>query len=453
MRQPETPPRMGELLQRANKSGRLSQILTASPTIADPEDYPHWDKLRRRPAPTGFSHEEWWLAVKMFRVARQQSIPLRDGAGRPFRYAVPGRVAELLHHIDRGAGNLEDAALLLGEEAAPIVNAQTRNQYLLRSVLEEAFTSSRLEGAVTTREVAKQLVRDGRAPRSEGERMVLNNYHAMQRILQVGSGPLDAELIFTLHRIVTEGTLDAGVAGRFRRADEPVRVVDESTGEVCHVPPDAAGLPARLAAMCEFANGRTPGGFVHPVVRAVLLHFWLAYDHPFVDGNGRMARALFYWAMLRSGFVLFEFLSISSVLLKAPVQYYRAFLHTESDENDLTYFLLHQAEVVQRALDDLRGYLQRKTNHLQETARLARDFADLNHRQRALLAEALRHPGRSHTIAAHQRDHGVVYQTARADLLQLQALGLLVGHKDGRKMVFAAAPDAGERLRSGPGAR
>ncbi len=448
MKLPETPPRLGELLQRANEQGRLSQILTASPAIADPEDYPHWDKLRRQPAPTGFSHEEWWLAVKMFRVARRQAIPLCDRAGRPFHYSVPGRVAELLHHIDRGAGSLADATLLLGEEAAPIVNGETRNRYLLRSVLEEAFTSSRLEGAVTTREVAKQLVRDGRAPRNGSERMVLNNYHAMQRILQAGEGPLDANLVFELHRIVTGGTLAEGVAGRFRHAAEPVRVVDESTGEVCHVPPEAAELPARLTAMCDFANGRTPGGFVHPVVRAVLLHFWLAYDHPFVDGNGRVARALFYWAMLRNGFVLFEFLSISSVLLKAPVQYYRAFLHTESDENDLTYFLLHQAEVVQRALADLRGYLQRRTNDLQETVRLARDFAELNHRQRALLAETLRHPGRQHTIAGHRQDHGVVYETARADLLGLQGLGLLVRRKDGRKMVFEAAPDAVERLRS-----
>jgi Fic family protein len=63
---------------------------------------------------------------------------------------------------------------------------------------------------------------------------------------------------------------------------------------VFHTPPPAAELPARLEAMCDFANSKTPDTFIHPVVRGIFLHFWLAYDHPFVDGNGRTARALFY---------------------------------------------------------------------------------------------------------------------------------------------------------------
>lgn len=448
MKKPDEPPSLAGMLQRAAKSGRLTTILAAAPDIADPAGYPHWEKLRRQPAPEGLSHEEWWLSVKMLRVARQQAIPLRDRAGRLFHYSVPGHVAELLHHIDRGAGNLDDAALLLGESAAPVVNEQTRNQYLMRSLLEEAFTSSRLEGAVTTREIAKQLVRNGLKPRNNSERMVANNYRTMQRIVELGAQPLDAATVFELHRLITEGTLnDPTAAGRFRNAAEQVRVVDESNGEIRHLPPDAGELPARLEAMCAFANGHAPAGFIHPVVRAVLLHFWLAYDHPFCDGNGRTARALFYWAMLRSGFVLFEFLSISSVLLKAPVQYYRAFLHTETDGNDLTYFLLHQAEVVRRALEALRGYLHRKADELQETVRLARGFADLNHRQRALLADALRHPGQPFTIAGHQREHAVVHQTARTDLLALQRLGLLNARKDGRKMLFELAPGAAARLK------
>ena len=66
-------------------------------------------------------------------------------------------------------------------------------------------------------------------------------------------------------------------------------------------------------------------GFLHPVIRSILLHFWVAYDHPFVDGNGRNARALFYWSMLRHGFWLAEFFSISHEILKAPRKYYRAF--------------------------------------------------------------------------------------------------------------------------------
>ena len=111
--------------------------------------------------------------------------------------------------------------------------------------------------------------------------------------------------------------------------------------EIFHDPPPAEQLDERMAAMCDFANGKIPNHFIHPVVRAIILHFWLAYDHPFVDGNGRTARALFYWLMLRNNYWLFEFISISQIIRKAPIKYGRAFLYTETDDNDLTYFILY----------------------------------------------------------------------------------------------------------------
>ncbi|HEY5741239.1 MAG TPA: Fic family protein, partial [Terrimicrobiaceae bacterium] len=64
-------------------------------------------------------------------------------------------------------------------------------------------------------------------------------------------------------------------------------------GQVYHDPPPPEELETRMVAMCAFANGETPGFFVHPAVRAIILRFWLTYDHPFVYGNGRTARALF----------------------------------------------------------------------------------------------------------------------------------------------------------------
>lgn len=60
------------------------------------------------------------------------------------------------------------------------------------------------------------------------------------------------------------------------------------------------------------------------MLRAILLHFWLAYDHPFEDGNGRTARSLFYWYMRTQGYWLVEYLLISNILRKAPAQYTRA---------------------------------------------------------------------------------------------------------------------------------
>jgi Fic family protein len=215
---------------------------------------------------------------------------------------------------------------------------------------------------------------------------------------------------------------------------------------VIHTPPPAGELESRLAAMCKFANGAEQKGFLHPLLRAVILHFWLAYDHPFVDGNGRTARALFYWSMLSNGYWLTEFISISRILRKAPVKYPRSFLHSETDGNDVTYFVIYQLSVIQRAIKDLYLYLEIKAKELRQTERLLRGSQDLNHRQVALLSHALKHPDFRYTIRSHQGSHGVVYQTARSDLLDLARRGLLEQRRAGRGFVFYRADDLAEKI-------
>jgi Fic family protein len=370
-----------------------------------------------------------------------------DPAGQPFRYAITDMIARLLHEIDLGAGGnigIPD----------PIINPQTRSRYVMHSLFQEAVTSSQLEGAATTRAAAKEMLRSGRPPRTRGEQMILNNFLTMQRIGEWKHRALDDQLIFGIQRMVTEKTLDdPDAAGRLRREDEKITVQDTITDEVFYSPPPAAQLAQRLRKLCEFANGsvldvgKARGRFIHPVVRAILLHFWLAYDHPFVDGNGRTARALFYWSMLRQGYWLFEFVSISEILVKAPAQYSMSFLHTETDGNDATYFLLYQCEVIRRAIASLHEYIDRKSKELRVIETALKGSPQLNHRQQALVTHALRHPGMRYSIEEHRRSHGIVYETARSDLQEVARLGLLEPRKFGRAFMYIAPSDIGERLR------
>lgn len=148
--------------------------------------------------------------------------------------------------------------------------------------------------------------------------MILNNFQTMDWLQNLQDTTLTPELVLSLHRRITQDTLDTeDAAGRLRRSGENVRV-ENTYGEVVHDPPPTEQLRQQLVDLCDFANGDTPTAFIHPVIRAVTLHFWLAYDHPFVDGNGRTARALFYWAMLRHDYWLFSFISISTILRKGP---------------------------------------------------------------------------------------------------------------------------------------
>jgi Fic family protein len=269
----------------------------------------------------------------------------------------------------------------------------------------------------------------------------------MQRIIELKNQDLDPTIVFEIHSIVTDGTLnDPSGVGRFRRSDENIVVGDEY-GEVLHVPPAAEDLGRRIEAMCDFANGRTPVGFIHPLVRSMIRHFWLAYDHPFIDGNGRTARALFYWSMLRQGYWLFEYITISTIILRGPVEYGWALLYSETDENDLTYFLLYHAEVVRHAIDDLHQYIESRSKQLAELQRELRGLRQLNHRQRDLINHALRHPGERYTIEYHRNYHNVVYETARSDLMDLADRGLLGKQKVGKTWFFTPSADLEQKLR------
>jgi Fic family protein len=281
--------------------------------------------------------------------------------------------------------------------------------------------------------------------------MISNNYRAMEFIRRIRTERLTPGIVCELHRILTTEALDdPTAAGRLRRADETIHVVDE-IGRTLHIPPDASELADRMARLCEFANATSGEPFIHPVVRAILLHLWLAYDHPFVDGNGRTARALFYWSMASQGYWLCEYISISRILRQAPGNYVRAFLYTETDDNDATYFVLNQLRVTVRAIHDLHEFLRRKAEQLRETRRAIEASSDLNstlnHRQLALVNHAIRNPRFNYTIESHRRSHNISYQTARTDLLALAELGLLDRGKAGKAFVFLAPPDLRARVR------
>ena len=448
MKIPVAPPRLDQLLEKYKE--RLPVVLTrgAQPTVDG--HYIHWDTLRRKTSrPAGLSTGEWWTGIRLARFGQSRPLPLWDTSGRPFTYMLPDRVQEALHRIDSGASGRIGVT-------ETVTNPATRDRFIVNSLIREAITSSQLEGASTTRAVAAKMIRTGRRPRNRSERMIQNNYRAMRDVREMRDQPLTAEAVLALHRAVTDQTLEnPDAAGRLQLpVEERVEVCDAS-GNVLHRPPPAEQLPERLDEMVRFANAEhgTPktddGGFLHPVIRAIVLHFWLAYDHPFADGNGRTARALFYWAMLRRGYWMFEFLSISRFLRAAPEQYARAFLYAETDGSDATYFIAHQVDTILQALDALDKYLQLKAAQAARIDQMLSNRTDLNHRQLALLAHAVRHPGWEYTTRSHMTSHNVAYATARADLFRLAELNLLDRRQRGRKLnVFLTPPDLEERIRT-----
>ncbi len=392
-------------------------------------------------APPGLTREQWWYGIRWSRSSSQKSVPLVDDQGEQFSYVVLDIMSEVQHRTD----------LALGGDIAfdePVTNPQTKDQYLVSSLIQEAITSSQIEGAVVTRERAKEMLRTDKRPKTHDERMILNNYQTMSWLKTVKDEPLTPELIKEIQRRMTEGTLaDPDDGGCFRTPDRQIDIAN-LYGDVAFIPPPAEQLEKRIVSLCDFANGKTPERFIHPLIRSIILHFWLAYDHPFVDGNGRSARALFYWSMLRHGYWLFEYISISQVIVKSSTQYYRAYQYTESDQNDLTYFILYHLEVIQKATEQLQEYVKEKVRKNRDLELLLRGRSDLNHRQRALLTHALRHPGKAYETESHRVSQNVSYQTARNDLTHMVEFGLMTRQKRGRTDFFTPVDDLSARLKA-----
>lgn len=429
MKMPVLPKPFRELLVQETEN--LSKIFGLSVSPTPTGKYLHWDKLRHRTPPGDLTSEQWWLAVKIARSGTERNLPLKDKHGKPFTVNTPPLVTQYLHEIDsRASGRIA----MPGE----VSNSETKTRYLVRSLIEEAITSSQLEGASTTRKKAMEMFRSGKRPSDRSEQMIFNNLRGMEFIRKNQDKPLTPQLVLDIHTKMMRGTIDDADLGRLQTLDdERVNVVSNFTHKVVHKPPAADQLETRLKSMCEFANAKGEGDFLHPVIRAIVLHLWLAYDHPFEDGNGRTARALFYWSMLNSGYWLFEFISISSILRKASGQYACAYLYTETDSNDATYFLVHQLQVIHVALQALEKYLERKTKEIRETEKVLKGISGINHRQLALLSHALRKPNADFTINSHKVSHRIAYGTARADLLNLVQLGLLTQRTIGNAMHFS----------------
>jgi Fic family protein len=405
---------------------RIVAVLSAAGL--EDADYLHWEKLRQLEPPSGLAPLEWWLALKWRRNAAAMPLPLLTAInGQPLRVTRHARVDAALSRLDRQ---------LTGFQSLPdsLANEASRDRYLVSSLMEEAIHSSLFEGAVSTREAAKDLLRSDRPPASRDERMIVNNYRAMTLLRDIRGEALRVETVLELHRIMTEGTLDdPTAAGRIQTPDEP---------------PPAEMLPERLERLVAFANGPDDegGGYVHPILRAILLHFQLAYDHPFADGNGRTARALFYWCLLNRGYWMAEFLSISRLLYRGRAPYERAYQHVETDNQDGTYFVLQQLDVLGRAVDELFAHVDRKRQQQRQLERRLRNDPGLNHRQLAVLNHALRTPDAHYTHESHANSHRVSIMTARADLQNLVERGWLKQRRSGKRFIYVPAPGLDARL-------
>ena len=421
-------PRTFEQLSAAIPFEQWSPLLPRYGVIDEQGRYLHWNDFQWRVQP-GDDAQAAWLATKWARGMICQDIPILVAEGdRPFRFCMPNSLLANLHHIDRMTG-LGDK---VGDRAASF-RTDEKHSYLVKSLIqEEAITSSQLEGASTTRAVAKDMLEKGLAPKDKSQRMIFNNYQLMKKVVEQKSEPLSIHFIRELHQIATDQAIEnQAIPGEFR-TDNQIFIAD-AYQETIFQPPDWETIPDRLAALCTFANSdygiNNASSFIHSVAKAIILHFMLAYIHPFGDGNGRTARALFYWSVLRSGYDIFEYVSISKFIQAKRGDYDKAFIYTETDDFDLTYFLYNQTETIIKAIQALHDYLERKQREFYEfmswidRSPIAKT---LKRGHLEILKAAFKQPGREFTAKQTATEFGISENTARSYLNRLVAQDLLI---------------------------
>ena len=413
--------------------------------------YLHWDQFLWK-VEKGDSVELAWLATKYARraIAKKVERLLALKSGDSFSYCIPDSLLAKLHYIDKKTGG----GHALGESS--FMSSGEKGRYLVKSLMmEEAITSSQLEGASTTRKVAKEMLETERQPVDKSEQMIFNNYLLMKKTVERKDEELSIELILELHAIATYKAIDNdAVSGEFRQ-DNNITVTD-LYNEVAHEPPCHTSIQERLTALCEFANAESDGlgdnQFIHPLVKAIILHFMIGYIHPFGDGNGRTARALFYWFMLRSGYWLFEYVSISKLIQEKRSDYDKAYIYTETDDFDLTYFLYNQVDVVIKAVDSLHDHIESKKRDYYEFMEWIESSPvskTLKPRQLEILKDAVKHPGKIFTAKQVSLDFEINGNTARTHLNKLVDEDLLIATKSkkGKGMLYLAPADLRERLK------
>lgn len=375
-------------------------------------DYEYWDKAKYKKLPEGFTPQMLWANVKASRL--RSMIPVWNKYS--INLCVTSQMQRLCHEFDMKFGSFW--------EVEGDTQSSEKKYYLSSSLMEEAIYSSKMEGASTTRIVAKDMLRKKKSPQNKSQQMIVNNYNTIQYIVEHKDEPLTEELLLTIHRLMTEKTLDNPEdAGRFRTNDKVV-VADMVEGDIIYTPPSFQEIPEFVESLCDFFNNDNPRTFIHPIIRGIIVHFMLAFMHPFVDGDGRTARALFYWYMLKEGYKLTEYMSISRVIAKSKSNYEKAFRYVENDGNDMGYFVAYNLGALEISFQQLRDYIQRK----QREKSAASSFmmaGNINQRQALVLQRLKEEPGTIFTVKDVQEQFSVSSMTARKDLSDLVKQGYM----------------------------
>ncbi len=397
--------------------------------------YKSWKEIQRSlTIPLKLRPEEAFKLLNIDRRASAKQTPICDKQGVPFVWEELSRFRFFCDDFAKNFGAYKTKNTLSDEKK------DLQRKKIFEGTVEEAIASSQMEGAIITRKQGRELLRSKRKPKTNAEIMVFNNYRTIIRIENEWKHEKMSEsLLIRIQESLTKNTLEKPQhEGQLRKDADNIVVGDKLQDRTAFVPPTEKQMKKQLIRLIDFANDELAHDeYFGDLPKAILLHFWIAYLHPFCDGNGRTARAIFYWYLLRNNYPYIGFLPISTRIKKSKNSYEQAFLLVEQDNNNLTYFFDYIIRQMKISIKDFQEYEERLEQEEQKNIEISKKCSNLNDRQIELLQYFLQHPNEYTTFGRHQSYQEVSHVTARKDLLALEEKNYLSSRKKGKHIFFS----------------
>jgi len=374
------------------------------------EDYKCKEELRFRLDRT-IDLNEFWDELIKYRKFNALGISFYDANNTPLWFNLTDQMRSNINKLE-DVGRLELDLFLPFDLREDIINDV---------LVAEAISSSAIEGAFSTKKRVVEIIDNDLEPANKAEMMLVNNYYALEYILEHLEEDLSHTLIQNIWERITEKTLDEdSMTSTYR--DAPVYVTDRS-GNSIYEAPDHSQVEDMMSLLIDFFNDEDDD--LPSVIKASIIHYYFVYVHPYFDGNGRTARALATMYLIKSDLNFFKYVSISSILKDKKGKYYKAIARSENPQGDITYFIDFYVNMLMETVNEMSQkyigeyFIQFLSN------RLAQNEIFLNKRQLKLLKTMVNNKQVTITVREYMKKYSVVKETARKDLLELNNLKLI----------------------------
>ncbi len=239
----------------------------------------------------------------------------------------------------------------VNQSAVKLLLQSQEQHYGIKAAEDEIVATSAIESIDFSRDSVRKILK-GMAPKDEQENRILGIKHGLEFIADTAN-KITEENLYKLYMMTVGNFLtgDDRLKDRKLYRHDTVYVVSD---RVEHLGLDYKKVPKFMKSLIEFANTEDD---INDLIKAAIIHFYIAFVHPYFDGNGRMARLVHLWFLIQKGYQSALFIPFSSQIEKSRKAYYDA--HTVIEENkkysgkiDVTPFVLYFINNVYNKMDE-----------------------------------------------------------------------------------------------------